>query len=80
MIPLERLNRAQIELRRLIKKRAEVDGLDTRGWSDSRIDRLLTRTAQVPSPDYIELEALLSSANKKQVMSCPIYRQASILI
>lgn len=80
MMPLERLNRAQIELRRLIKKRAEVDGLDTRGWSDSRIDRLLTRTAQVPSPDYIEPEALLSSANKKQVMSCPIYRQASILI
>ena len=80
LVPHERLNRAQIELRRMIKKRAQVDGLDTRGWSDSRIDRLLARTAQLPNPDYIEPEALLSTASKKQVMSCPVYRQAYSLI
>ena len=80
LVPHDRLNRAQIELRRMIKTRAQVDGLDTRGWSDSRIDRLLARTAQLPNPDYIEPEALLSTASKKQVMSCPVYRQAYSLI
>lgn len=80
LIPIERLTRAQVELRRQIKKRARVDGLDTTGWSDTRIDRLLTRTARLPNPHYIEPEALLSSTSKQQVMTCPLYSQAYMLI
>ena len=36
LVPIERLNRAQVELRRIIKKRAQVDGLDRREWRQPR--------------------------------------------
>lgn len=76
MVSSERLENAQIELRRNIRRLAQVDGLSTSGWSDMRLDRLLQRTAQLPNEEKIEPYMLLSSPSKQSVLSCPLYSQA----
>lgn len=79
-VNLDSLHAAKSTLRRLVRTMAENAGVPAQGWSDAKVDQLLTRLANTAEPGCPEPMDVLSEHNRLHVDACPRCSRAVRLI